>query len=315
MLHIHEAEEIAEHHITPESEPEITSAKMPVARGIGKPQEMVRQAHHGGDEAIFYIEVEKIKPNPHQPRRHFDENSIKELAASVREFGIIQPLVVSKVVKEVPTGTEVEYELIAGERRLMAAKLLGLATVPAIVRNVNFDRERLELAMIENIQRENLNPIELARAFGRLQDDFRMTQREVASRLGKSRETVANTLRLLELPSEIQIALEKGELSESHGRFLLAVTDPAARDKLFRDILARGMTVRELKHRAELISPKKSRAGSGVSPELQMLKEKLASDLGAPVEVSQNGETGKITIVFYSNEELKNIVDKLGGET
>jgi ParB/RepB/Spo0J family partition protein len=151
-------------------------------------------------EAVFHIEVEKIKPNPQQPRRDFNQDAIKELAASIREFGILQPLVVTKVVKEVPTGTDVEYYLIAGERRLRAAKYLGLERVPAVIKNVDLEKERLELAIIENLQRENLNPVEMGRAFARLQDEFRLTQREIAARLGKSREAVANTMRLLDLP-------------------------------------------------------------------------------------------------------------------
>ena len=169
-------------------------------------------------ESIFHIEIEKITPNPDQPRRHFDQDALHELASSIREFGFLQPLVVSKVEKETPTGIEVEYQIIAGERRFMAAKMLGLPRVPAIIRNINLEREKLELGVIENIQRENLNPIEMARAFQRLQEEFRMTQREIAAKLGKSREVVANSVRLLDLPEYIQRAVEKGEVSESNAR-------------------------------------------------------------------------------------------------
>lgn len=265
-------------------------------------------------DAIFHIEVDKISPNPHQPRRNFDETAIRELAASIREFGILQPLVVTKEEREVPTGTEVSYELISGERRLMAAKYLGLTTVPAIVRSVDADRERLEMAIIENIQRENLNPMEMARAMSRLTDEFRLTQREIATRLGKSREAVANTMRLLDLPQDIQQAVESGKISESHGRLLLTVEDPAMQEKLFQDLLRQGMTTRELKNRVRVSAPREKRERSPLAPELRDFQEKLSSALGAPVEINAHGESGKITISFYSEEELRNILDRLGKE-
>jgi len=265
-------------------------------------------------DAVFHIEIEKIKPNPQQPRRNFDEEGIKELAASIREFGLLQPIVVTKIEREVPTGTEVEYQLVAGERRWLAAKTLGLERIPAIVRNVDLERERLELAVIENVQRENLNPIETARAFARLQDEFRLTQREIAARIGKSRETVANSVRLLSLPREVQEALEQGKVSESHGRLLLTIDDPALQLSLFNDLLANRLTTRDLKNRVEAARPKREPAPAPeLSPELKMLQERLASQLGAPVKIEQHGETGRITISFYSDEELKAITDRLGG--
>ena len=273
-----------------------------------------------GQESIFHLEVEKIKPNPLQPRRDFNEEGLRELANSIREFGILQPLIVTKIEKEVPTGTDVEYQLIAGERRLMAAKLLGLERVPAIIKKIDIEKERLEIAIIENIQREDLNPLETARAFSRLQDEFRLTQREIATRLGKSREAVANTMRLLDLPSYIQDAVSKGEISESHGRLLLAVSDKGVQEKLFRDLVDRHLTTRELKYRVQGAKPGGERApasrgvavGTPLSPELLALQEQLSSELGAPVKIEQHGESGKITIAFYSGEELKGIVERLG---
>ncbi len=285
----------------------------PRANEIDREKPRERQATQ---EFVFHIEIEKIKPNPHQPRRDFNEESLKELADSIREFGVIQPLVVSKKEIETPTGTDVEYELIAGERRLMAAKLLGLERVPAIVRKIGVERERLEVAVIENIQRENLNPIETARAFARLQDEFRLTQREIATQLGKSREGVANTLRLLDLPSYIQDALSKGQISESHGRLLLAVTDKAAQESLFRDLVDRHLTTRELKERVLRTKPPHEKTAAPpamISPELLAFQEKLSSELGTPVKIEKHGETGKITITFYSGEELRNIIQRLGG--
>jgi ParB family chromosome partitioning protein len=271
------------------------------------------------DEAIYYIEVSKVRPNPDQPRKEFNEESLRELAASIREFGLLQPIVVSKIEKEVENGTEVEYELVAGERRLMATKLLGLETIPAIIRNVRLERERLELAIVENIQRENLNPIEMARAYARLQDEFRLTQREVASRLGKSRETVANTLRLLDLPTEIQDAISKGQLTESHGRLLLAIDDQAVQSKLFLDLIANKLSTRELKDQAQAYSKSKQEAKheAQLPPEIKMAEERLASELGAPVAIKQTAPPtggGKITISFYSKEELINLLKRLGAQ-
>jgi ParB family chromosome partitioning protein len=266
-------------------------------------------------EAIFHIEVEKIKPNPDQPRREFPEEGIRELAASIREFGLLQPIVVRKIEREVPTGTEVEYELISGERRLLAAKMLGMELIPAIIRKVDAARERLEMAIIENLQREDLNPIEVARALARLQDEFRMTQREIAVRLGKSREAVANTLRLLDLPPYIREALEKNQITESHGRLLLTVSEPALQEKLFRDLLEKHLTTRELKSRVRAMKSPSPKAKEVVlTPELKMLQEKLSTELGAPVEIRRHGESGRITISFYSEEELKNIVSRLASE-
>ncbi|MBU6500630.1 MAG: ParB/RepB/Spo0J family partition protein [Patescibacteria group bacterium] len=265
-------------------------------------------------DSVFHIEVIKIKPNPNQPRKHFDEQALWELANSIREFGFLQPLVVSKTDKEISTGVDVEYQIIAGERRFLAAKLLGLEVVPAIIRNVDLEREKLELAVVENIQREDLNPIEKARAVARLQEEFRMTQREIAAKLGKSRESVANSVRLLDLPMYIQEALEKGQLTESHGRFLLAVQDPGAQKQLFDDIVLHGITTRELRNRVRAGRPRGVSREAGLPPELRMMEEKLSSELGTPVKIEKDGASGKITITFYSDEELESIMRKIGKE-
>jgi len=267
-------------------------------------------------QAIFQIEVDRIKPNPTQPRKDFDEETLRELAASIREFGVIQPLIVSKIEQESAQGWSVGYELIAGERRLMAAKLIGLTTVPVIVRSEPPNREKLELAVIENIQRADLNPIELARAISRLQDEFGLTQREIATRLGKSREVIANTVRLFGLPTEIQEALIKNLLSESHARLLLSVDDDAVRDQVFQDILRENLNVRETDERIKRIRLGAIR-GEGrrdykefVNPEIASLKDKLEEFLGTKVNLQTRGKSGKITINFYSPEELEAIVDK-----
>ncbi len=272
------------------------------------------------EDHIFHIEVDDIRPNPGQPRREFNDDAIREMANSIREFGILQPLVVSRVNKETSNGVEVEYELIAGERRLRAAKLLGLREVPAIIRNVDLEREKLELAVIENLQRENLNAIEMARAFQRLQEEFRMTQREIAAKLGKSRETVANTMRLLDLPEYLQEALQKGMISESHARLLLAVENPAAQKQLFDDIAEHGLTTRDLKERVRHFAGGPSHRGrpslaemeANLPPEIRAIQNELSSSLGAPVQIQKGAANGKIMITFYSQEELENILRKLG---
>ncbi len=273
--------------------------------------------YRGENASIFQIEVDNIRPNPHQPRRTFDEGEIRSLAASIREFGVLQPIVVSKIEREMAHGTEVEYELIAGERRLMAAKMAGLPRIPAIIRHVDADRERLELAIIENLQREDLSPIEMARAFARLQDEFRLTQREIATRLGKSREAVANTVRLLDLPLPIQEAIGRGDISESHGRLLLGVTDPKEQQALFDDLLHERFTTRELRARALHTGHKKyiPHTEQPLSPEFRILQEELSAELKAPVTIYRSGEEGgRITISFYSKEELEQIIARLREE-
>lgn len=266
---------------------------------------------------VFLIEVNKISPNPQQPRRDFDENALKELAASIREFGILQPIVVSKIEQESDIGTEVSYQLIAGERRWRASQLLGLERIPAIIKNVSLERERLELAVIENVQRADLNAIEAARAYAKLQDEFRLTQREIASRLGKSRESIANTIRLLSLPSNIQEAIGRGQLSESQGRLLLTVDDLKQQQSLFEDLLRNNMSVRELKSRIQTLRVQTTREELPAAipvfanPETASLQKELEGALGTKVRVEKSGETGKLIITFYSPEELRGIVAKL----
>jgi len=270
-------------------------------------------------EAVFHIETEKIKPNPHQPRKNFEEESLKELADSIREFGIIQPLIVSKIEKETEFGTDVEYQLIAGERRLMAAKLVGLERVPVVIRGFSQKAEGLEVAIVENLQRADLNPIEVARAYAKLQDEFGLTQREIAIRIGKSRETIANTLRLLNLPSEIQDALGRGKINESQARMLLAIDDHIAQKKLFEELLNKNLTVRELRSRIRRVKPdsenQREETDGFQDEETHQLEEKLEQILGTRVKIDKKnisaGGGGKIVISFYSPEELYGIVRKL----
>lgn len=256
-------------------------------------------------ESIFHIEVEKIKPNPYQPRRDFGEESLRELGQSIREFGIIQPLIVSKVVRETERGTEVEYQLIAGERRLLAAKMIGLERVPAVVKKIRADKDKLEIALIENIQRSDLNPIEAAKAYARLQDEFNLTQREIAARIGKSRETVANTLRLLNLPSKIQEALAQNKINESQALALLAIANLEEQEKAFQNLLVRKLAARGFREKTD----------AAENPEKIYWEKQLEEKLGAPVKVIKQGAKGKMVIQFYSEEEWQAILRKLlGGE-
>ncbi len=265
---------------------------------------------------VFLIEVDKITPNPQQPRRDFAEEQLRELASSIREFGILQPLVVSKLERVTEAGTEVEYQLIAGERRLLASKMAGLERVPAIIRSVALDKERLQLAIVENIQRVDLNPIESARAYAKLQDEFQLTQREIAARLGKSREVVANAVRLLGLPLQIQDAVAKTQISESQARMLLMVGDIATQHTLFEDILKNNTSVRELKTKIKKIKGSTLSAEESAhpipsaDPEIISVEREFEEALGAKVKVEKTGEVGKITITFYSPEELYGILSK-----
>lgn len=266
-------------------------------------------------DAIFYVETDKIKPNPHQPRRDFNDESLKELASSIREFGILQPLVISKIEKEVEFGTEVEYQLIAGERRLMAAKMLGWERVPAIIKNISQKSEQLAMAIIENLQRTDLNPIETARAYAKLQDEFGLTQREIAAKIGKSRETITNTLRLLNLPSEIQEAVAKNQINESQARLLLIIEDLTQQQNLFKELLQNNLSVRELRQRIRREESEKRGAKSNnqisIDPEIISLQEKLIELLGAKVKIEPAEKGGKIIITFYSPEEIQGIIEKL----
>ncbi len=263
-------------------------------------------------DPIFHIETTKIKPNPFQPRRVFEEGALHELASSIREFGILHPLVVTKI--EIPTenGTDVEYQLISGERRLMASKLVGLERVPAIIKSVPTDRERLELAIVENIQRENLNPIETARAYSKLQDQFGLTQREIAVRVGKSREAVANAIRLLNLPTQIQDALSAGKINESQARLMLMLPDLKEQQMLFDDLMLNNLSVRQL--RSKILAKREVAAPVAPAmpdPETMHIEEQLREVLGTKVRVQKEGQGGKVTINFYSPEELQGIIDKL----
>lgn len=273
----------------------------------------IQESSKKHQDAIFHIEIEKIKSNPLQPRKEFDQESLKELASSIREFGILQPLVVSKIEEDDEFGTKVEYQLIAGERRLMAAKMLGWERVPVIIRKVENKANHLELAIVENLQRQNLNNIETARAYTQLQEEFGLTQREIATRMGKSRETVANTMKLLDLPSEIQNAVAKGQINESQARLLLTITDQNQQQKLFQELIGKNLSVRALKQKIneKTKDPNSKFQTTNIDLEMLGLQEKLTEILGAKVRIEKGQKEGKIIISFYSPEEIQGIIQKL----
>ncbi|MDP1706823.1 MAG: ParB/RepB/Spo0J family partition protein [bacterium] len=260
----------------------------------------------GKGESVFQLEVDKIKSNPYQPRHNFDDEALRELAQSIREFGVIQPLIVAKIEKESEKGTEVEYQLIAGERRLMASKMIGLTRVPAIVRKGSLPKNNLEIALIENIQRRDLNPLEEAKAYARLQDEFNLTQREVANRVGKSREVVANTLRLLNLPANIQEALIVGKLSESQARTLLTITDPRRQAEAFNNFIEQKASVRQVQEKA--------RQDKSAASRETYWEDRLEEKFSAPAKIIKNGTAGRISLAFHSEEEWANLIRRLLGD-
>jgi len=261
-------------------------------------------------ESVFWIELEKIKPNSMQPRREFEESALSELAQSIREYGVLQPIVVIRNEFDTSTGRGVEYELLAGERRLRASKLAGLSQIPAIIKEAQPDKVKLEIALIENLQRQDLNPIEKARAFKKLIDEFGMLQREVAEKVGKSREVVANTLRLLTLPEEMQQAVAAGKITEGHTRPLLMLSLlPEDQKQLYENILVNNISVRDAERKARHIA--QDRARVLLDPETRALQEKLENILGTRVHIDKRGPKGKISIEFFSEEELKAISEKI----
>ncbi len=265
--------------------------------------------------SIFFIETEKIKPNPYQPRREFDEDRLKDLAESIRQYGVLQPLVVSRVEKETENGgLVIEYELIAGERRLRASKLAGLPQVPVVVRVGDDSMTKLELAIIENLQREDLNAVERARAFLRLADEFDFTHVQIGKKVGKSREYVSNTLRILTLPQDILDALSQGKISEGHSRPLMMLSDrPEEQNVLFKEILHKKITVREAERFARRVAVEKIRNKSYIpDPEILEMEEKLQDSLGTRVHIETKEAGGRIMIDFFSAEDLHTIAEMLG---
>ena len=264
--------------------------------------------------SIFWVDIEKIKPNPFQPRREFDEDRLRDLADSIRQYGVLQPLVVSREEKtKEDGGMVVEYELIAGERRLRASKIAGLEQIPVIIRTGDDSMAKLELAIIENLQREDLNAVERARAFFRLVEEFKFTHGQVGAKVGKSREYVSNTLRLLALPQEILDALSGGKISEGHTRPILMLADrPEEQNVLFKEIVFKKMTVRDAEKAARRIAFDRVRKKEYlIDPEIVEMEEKLQETLGTKVRIEKKENGGYITIDFFTNDDLHTILNSI----
>jgi ParB family transcriptional regulator, chromosome partitioning protein len=277
-------------------------AGKPVTNNASVPAKIQSEALQ---DDFLEVPIEKVASNPQQPRHNFDEKELADLAASIKEHGVIQPLVVVKIAPE-------QYELIAGERRLKASKLAGLTMVPVIIREESGEREKLELALVENIQRHDLDVLEEARAYKKLIEEFDLTQEEVADKVAKSRSAVANKVRLLALPIEIQRALTEGKITEGHARSILAIENPEKQRALFEMILKDNLTVRQTEDKVKevTVATHQRKLGSNVSP-FQVEEEALAAKLGTKVSIKKSGNGGKIVIDFYAREELDNILSKI----
>ncbi len=257
------------------------------------------------------IPISRIKRNPYQPRQHFDEAELDRLAASIRDHGVLQPVLVTEILDG--------YQLVAGERRVRAAEMAGLERVPALVRQIA-PRDQLELALVENLQREDLDPIEQANAYRQLIDEFGFTQEELGARVSKARSTVANTLRLLELEPAVQDAIAVGAITEGHGRALGAL-DGAAQTQLLEIVMGRDLSVRQteelarrLKERAAVPAAPPT-ATHAVDPDLERVEDELRQALGTKVSVAKSRRGGRIVIEYYSDEELTRLYERLTGAT
>lgn len=301
----------------------LTVNPMPLGEGLGA---LIRKKKpHGKSErvrdtgapraGVFFVDVNNIDAGAQQARKDFVKSGIAELAASIRQHGILQPLVVEKREEEGGRGIRVRYHLLAGERRLRAAKLAGLTQVPVVIRHAQDDRTRLLLSLIENVQREDLNAMERAEAFSRLRDEFRLSQEEIAQRIGKSREAVANTLRLLQLPDEMRDAVRRGALSEGHARAVLGVS-AGKRTLMFHRLRERPMNVREAEALARELGgvPRRQAPVRVADARRAADEEKLRTIFGVPVRITTRGERGSLAFVFRSKAELRELFRRLLGK-
>ncbi len=282
-------------------------------RGLGKGIGALLGQSELSETLVQEIPIAQIRPNPFQPRRQFDEESLRELAESIRQMGVIQPIIVRQESAE-------DYVLVAGERRLRAAQMAGLTAIPAIVRSPS-EQQMLEMALVENVQREDINPVDAALAYKRLMDEFGLTMEQVAQRVGKSVPAISNTIRLLQLPEYILETIRNGALSEGHGRALLMVRDAVHQRQLWQEILSDNLSVRMVELRARewreremnptpRNAPQLAPQPVSVSVELKALEQNLSAYLGTRVQVVQMaGGGGRIVIEFYSEEELGRILE------
>jgi ParB family chromosome partitioning protein len=257
------------------------------------------------------IPIDLIVPNPRQPRIAIDSEELAGLVESIREHGVIQPIILTR------DEASDRYILVAGERRWVAARQAGLISIPAIVRTVEDDRERLELALIENIQRSDLNPLEAAEAYRQLHKDFGLSHEEISARVGKSRVTITNTLRLLNLPQDVQQAIREALISEGHARALLGLHSDQAQSAVLQTILSKDLTVRQTEELVRRLSGSKPapKARVVLPPEIQSIEDRLRERLGTKVHLNPQRKGGKVVIYYYSKEEFDSLIDILLGET
>lgn len=279
--------------------------KSALGRGLGALIDMQPTVQTGGSSLIDEIELSNIEANPTQPRTIFDEEALQELATSIKELGVVQPI----TVREVSTG---KYMIIAGERRYRASKIAGLTKIPAYIKRVS-DETMMEMALVENIQREDLNAIEIALTYQRLLDDYQFTQEKLSERVGKKRATVANYLRLLKLPAEIQLGLTKKEIDMGHARALINVDDPTVMIKLYEDIVKNGYSVRKVEELVKALNQQKKESKQPANKELLAVYETMGKQLsalfGSPVKIERNEKgKGRIVLQFANDDELESLL-------
>jgi len=265
------------------------------------------------------VELGRIEPNPRQPRRRMEEAELGELADSIREHGLLQPLVVTPIAPDAAGGRP-RYRLIAGERRWQAAKIAGLVRAPVVVREVT-PRELLELALVENVQRADLNPLEMAAAYQQLAQEFGLTQEQIGRRVGKSRFAVANTLRLLHLPAAVQQAVLDGQLSEGHARAILGLADPEAQRRLAVQVVEGGLSVRQTEEQVRRLQvppegapPAPGRPGRPPDADVVRLEDGFRQALGTRVSLTHSRKGGRLTIFYYDDEQLQALYERLAGD-
>jgi len=257
------------------------------------------------EKGVTHVSVDSITPNPRQPRQDFNAEELEELTNSIREHGVIQPLIVT------PSGQANQYILIAGERRLQASRMAGLVSVPVIIRDAT-DQQRLELALIENVQRADLSPLEEAEAYRQLYDDFALSHEEISRQVGKSRVAVTNSMRLLRLPDSVKNALIEERISEGHARALLALPTPEAQSAALKTVISQDLTVRKTEELVRKLSGEKKIVQKPTPvPDITELEERLRSSLSTKVTLRSSKKGGSITIHYYSNEELDSLLDRL----
>lgn len=257
----------------------------------------------GKQETLLEIEIERIIPGKHQPRTYFDENSLKELAQSIREKGIIQPIVVSRV----GDGT---FRIIAGERRWKAAKIAGVEKIPAIIKDVS-PAEEIEIALIENIQRQDLDPVETAQAFETLLKEFNITQEELSKKVGKDRATIANYLRILKLPEDIKNYIKNGDLTMGHAKAILSVENPAKQIEIARHVVKKALSVRQTEELVRRLNKSQVKESKEEISEIKELEQRLISELGAKVKIYHRGKRGRLEIFYNSLDELDGILQRI----